>query len=493
MEDEDFQTKETVNFWPGFSDMFLVLFVIVMVAFGTYRAKNATNQHEMQNMQDILIEQEASALLRLINKQGYYRRSDDEDDNVRKPVLAMKLYRASQDLKELYESGRMGDSVALDDNVEINTDNYEKAILSFGELVKIKEMPGMEGKGSFESLREDMKLKTIGARLQPGIGKKILTKEELEKLLQEREFELAKAEERIMELSKSDMVPVSQLAQCENERDHYKNILSQYRNIFGDLPIDQEDAKKCWVQVKNLRPSGDGTLVFVDEQFKRALEMFVEATEGKTIMIKTPDLVVSAMKKLAESITGGQFDIVNSMLGESEVKFEVARPTYSQIDSVSSKNDFRKVYGDDKAFKNEEQWDIARSALLKKVITGFDSGVGDVRKHMKGIVDMLKDHPTGKITVDIIGYTDMDGEYKNNNDLGMRRAKFIAKIIEILLQNELERHNGLAADDCKRVEFQCFSAGEFGLPKQNSGESLDEYKARCRRIAVTVKVDSSGK
>ena len=210
-------------------------------------------------------------------------------------------------------------------------------------------------------------------------------------------------------------------------------------------------------------------------------------------MIKTPDLVVSAMKKLAESITGGQFDIVNSMLGESEVKFEVARPTYSQIDSVSSKNDFRKVYGDDKAFKNEEQWDIARSALLKKVITGFDSGVGDARKHMKGIVDMLKDHPTGKITVDIIGYTDMDGEYKNNNDLGMRRAKFIAKIIEILLQNELERHNGLAADDCKRVEFQCFSAGEFGLPKQNSGESLDEYKARCRRIAVTVKVDSSGK
>lgn len=474
MENEDFQTKEPINFWPGFSDMFLVLFVIVMVVFGTYKEKNAANQQELQNMQDILIEQEASALLRLINPRGYYLLSEETDMN-RKPLLAMKLHRAAQDVKILAKKRGLDGGVVLADNVEINTDNYAKSILSFGELVKIREMPGMDEKGSFEGLRPDMQLKTIAARLQPGIGISTPTKEDLEKLLEDNESKLIKAEKRIKELSK------------------YKDILNQYKNIFGDLPFDKEDAKRRWAQVKNLESSGNGTLVFVDEQFKKALEMFLEATEGKTVMIKTPELVVSAMKKLAESITGGQFDIVNSMLGESEVKFEVARPTYLQIDSVNSEHDLHKVYGYDKAFENEERWNIAKSALLEKVIRGFDNVLGDVRKHNKGIIDMLKEHPMGKITVDIIGYTDTDGEYKNNNDLGMRRAKFISKIIEILLQAELETHDSLVATDSKRVEFRCFSAGEFGLPKQNSWESSDEYKARCRRIAITIKVDSAGK
>lgn len=492
MENEDFQTKETVNFWPGFSDMFLVLFVIVMVVFGMYKAKNATDQQELQNMQNILIEQEASVLLRLINERSYYILAE-EIDIERKPLLAMKLHRAAQDVKMLAKEDRLGGGVVLADKVEINTDHYIKAILSFGELVKIKEMNGMAEKGSFEGLRPDIQLKTIVARLKPGIGKNILTKEDLEKLLQEKEFELAKAEEQIKELGKPGMVPVSQLTRCKKERDNYKNILNQYRKIFGDLPFDKEEAKHRWTQVKNLRSSGDGTLVFVDKQFKKALEMFLEATESRTGTIETPELVVSAMKKLAENITGGQFDIVNSMLSESEVKFEVARPTYFQIDSVSSKYDLYKVYGYNKAFKNEKQWDIAKSALLEKVIAGLDTGEGDVRKHNKGIVDMLEEHPTRTITVDIIGYTDSDGEPETNNDLGMRRAKFIAKIIDILLQTQLEAHDHLNVADSKRVEFRCFSAGEFGLPKPNSRESSNEYKARCRRIAVTVKVDSNVK
>lgn len=503
MENEDPQTKETVNFWPCFSDMFLVLFVVAMVAFGAYKAQVSSKEKDFDDMQDVLIEQEASILLRLITGTSYSLFEDIEDPE-KKTALAMKLYRAAKALQS------QGDKLNkdLDDHVkkfnlptEFHTDNYKEAILSFAHFVKIKDDNQKELKTKAEvnfylkNFRPDIQIRKIVERLGPGIGKKLLTKEELEKLLQEKETELTKTKELLTEIKQSKTVPVSTLTQCEQERDLYKRQVNQYISIFGELPKDKGKTQQQWDQVKRLQQSNpnfsEGTLILVDKQFKRALEMFLEATENKTVRIESPELIASAMSKLAENITGGQFDIVNSMLSESEVKFVKNQPGYHLIESVKSKNDFSKVYyHSSKAFANEEQWNMAQTALLKKVITGFDEKNGNTYKHNKGIIDMLKDHPDRTITVDIIGYTDSDGDAETNNDLGMRRAQFIANIIKILLQNQLESHEQLHITDNNRVVFRCLSAGKFGLLKQNPEESVHEYKARCRRIAVTVKVDS---
>lgn len=512
MENEDPQTKETVNFWPCFSDMFLVLFVVAMVAFGAYKAQVSSKEKDFDDMQDVLIEQEASILLRLITGTSYSLFEDIEDPE-KKTALAMKLYRAAKTLQ------RQGDKLNKDlaDHVknfnlstEFHTDNYKEAILSFAHFVKIKDNNQKELKTKaevnfyLENFRPDIQIKKIVERLGPGIGKKLLTKEELENLLQEKEgwekilqdkeTELTKAKGLLTEIQ-LNTVPVSTLTQCEQERDIYKRQVNQYISIFGELPKDKEKTQQQWDQVKVLEQSNpdfsEGTLILVDKQFKRALEMFLEATENKTVRIESPELIASAMSKLAENITGGQFDIVNSMLSESEVKFVKNQPGYHLIESVKSKNDFSKVYyHSSKAFADEDQWNTAQTALLKKVITGFDEKNGNTSKHNKGIIEMLKDHPDRTITVDIIGYTDSDGDAETNNDLGMRRAQFIANIIKILLQNQLESHEQLHITDSNRVVFRCLSAGKFGLLKQNPEESVNEYKARCRRIAVTVKVDS---
>lgn len=509
MENNDFQTTDACNFWPGFSDMFLVLFVIVMVAFGTYKAQQKGAQE-----QDYAVEQAANDLFKLIKSGQQYNLFDDKDTDMNlKPVLASEFaYTADYIRKELNLPKDI-----FNYSVNISRKDYRQAIRDLGGFVNIR------GK-DYEDLVEqkpDVQIHTICSRLATTISDKIEGVTEKEPLSIERDSEILRIvvdylRERGIscstpsltkrELGEAIVHMHSDLAVLKKRYNALTNgvvpasELKAYTDIFGMLPSDPKvlvSLKERWQQVKNLygvETNGKGgMLVLVDDQFKKALEMFIEATDGRTKAIETPEVVAAAMAQLANSITGGQFDIVNSMLKDSEVKFESGRPSYPLINSINSLSDIYRVYSGDKpVFADQNQWMTAQKALIDKVVVGCDVNFGNTRKHSKGIVEMLKDHPGQKITVDITGYTDEDGTQTDNNDLGMRRAFFIYKVIDLLLEQELSQY-GLTVNDRSRVSYRYFSSGEFNLPFREPGESLQSYKARCRCISITVKVDAQNR